>query len=422
MALTFTTALSGLRANSKSLGVTGNNIANANTTAFKSGAINFGDVFHDSLNAPLNGAGLALQVGNGVREVGTTTDFSQGSLDESGSALHAGIQGSGYFVVASETGEVAYTRAGDFTLDRNGNLVTGTGARVQGYQAVDGVVPADAPLTALTAPLGEFAPPIATSEVTFRMNLSAKDAVNSQFHAPVQIFDSKGVAHTLDLIYTKTGNGAYTVTATVDGNAAQLIADGGAAGASANLTFDANGQLTAPDTLAIVPDQAQLNGATLPNIDIGLYSTNPDGSQGPSLVTNYDSTSAVAATEQNGFAAGVLSGLAFGSDGDGTLIAVYTNGQTRTVGQVAIATFNSQEGLRRLGDNLHAETIASGSPSLGRAGAGGRGQVIGGVLEQSNVDIATEFTDLIVAQRGFQANSRVITTINQTLQDVIQIL
>jgi len=422
MSLTFTTALSGLRANSKSLATTGNNIANANTTAFKSGTLNFGDVFHDSLNAPLNGAGLGLQIGSGVHEVGTTTNFSQGSLDESGSPLNAGIQGNGYFVVASESGEQAYTRAGDFTLNRDGYLVTGTGARVQGYMAVNGVVPPDAPLTALKAPLGEFAPPIATSSATFRMNLSAKDAVNTQFHSPVQIFDSLGVAHTLDLIYTKTANGAYTVTATVDGNAAQLSTNGGAAAANANLTFNANGQLTAPNTLAVVADQTQLNGATLPNIDVKLYSTNPDGSQGPSLITNYDSASAVAATDQNGFASGVLSGLAFGSDGDGTLVAVYSNGQTRTVGQVAIATFNSQEGLRQLGDNLLSETLASGPASLGHAATGGRGQVIGGVLEKSNVDIATEFTELIVAQRGFQANSRVITTINQTLQDVIQII
>jgi flagellar hook protein FlgE len=292
MPLTFTTALSGLRANAKSLGVTGNNIANANTTAFKSGAINFGDVFHDSLNAPLNGAGLALQVGSGVHEIGTTTNFTQGSLDESGSALNAGIQGNGYFVVTNEAGETAYTRSGDFTLNREGYLVTSTGARVQGYQAVNGVVPQDAPLVALKAPLGEFAPPVATSKATFRMNLSAKDAVGSEFHSPVQIFDSLGVAHTLDLIYTKTGDGAYTVTATVDGNPAQLSTDGGGPGASANLTFDSNGQLTAPDTLAVVADPAQLNGATLPNVDIGLRATNADGSPGASLITNYDATSA----------------------------------------------------------------------------------------------------------------------------------
>lgn len=422
MALTFSTALSGLRANSEALGVTGNNIANANTTAYKSKSLNFADVFHDSLNAKLNGAGLAVQIGGGVQSVGTTTNFTQGSLDESGSTLNAGIRGNGYFVVASRNGDTAYTRAGDLALNKEGNLVTSTGDLVQGYQAVDGAIPPGAPLNSLQVPLGQFASPVVTANASFHMNLSSTDAVNSEFHAPVEVYDSLGVAHTLDLIYTKTGDGAYTVTATLDGVATQVSIDGGAAGASGNITFDSDGQMTAPDTLAIVPDQTQLDGATLPSINIALYELNDDGTNGQSLITNYNATSAVAATEQDGFASGTLAGLSFSPKGDGVLVAVYSNGQTRTVGQIAIATFNSQEGLSRLGDNLYGETVASGQPSIGAAGTGGRGEVIGGVLEQSNVDIATEFTDLIVAQRGFQANSRVITTINQTLQDVIQII
>lgn len=422
MALTFSTALSGLRANSEALGVTGNNIANANTTAYKSKSLNFADVFHDSLNAKLNGAGLAVQIGGGVQSVGTTTNFTQGSLDESGSTLNAGIRGNGYFVVSSKNGDTAYTRAGDLALDKDGHLVTSTGDLVQGYQAIDGAIPPGAPLNSLQVPLGQFAGPVVTTEASFHMNLSSKDAVTSEFHAPVEVYDSLGVAHTLDLIYTKTADGAYTVTATLDGNASQVSIDGGAAGASGNITFDSNGQLTTPNTLAIVPDQTQLDGATLPSINIALYQLNEDGSNGQSLLTNYNATSAVAATEQDGFSSGTLAGLSFSPKGDGVLVAVYSNGQTRTVGQIAIATFNSQEGLSRLGDNLYGETVASGAPSVGAAGTGGRGEVIGGVLEQSNVDIATEFTDLIVAQRGFQANSRVITTINQTLQDVIQII
>lgn len=422
MALTFSTALSGLRANSEALGVTGNNIANANTTAYKSKSLNFADVFHDSLNAKLNGAGLAVQIGGGVQSVGTTTNFTQGSLDESGSTLNAGIRGNGYFVVSSRNGDTAYTRAGDLALNKEGNLVTSTGDLVQGYQAVDGAIPPGAPLNSLEVPLGQFASPVVTANASFQMNLSSTDAVTSEFHAPVEVYDSLGVAHTLDLIYTKTGDGAYTVTATMDGVATQVSIDGGAAGASGNITFDSDGQMTAPDTLAIVPDQTQLDGATLPSINIALYQLNEDGTNGQSLITNYNATSAVAATEQDGFASGTLAGLSFSPKGDGVLIAVYSNGQTRTVGQIAIATFNSQEGLSRLGDNLYGETVASGQPSIGAAGTGGRGEVIGGVLEQSNVDIATEFTDLIVAQRGFQANSRVITTINQTLQDVIQII
>jgi flagellar hook protein FlgE len=277
-------------------------------------------------------------------------------------------------------------------------------------------------LEPLRTAVGEFAIPVATTSASFRMNLSATAAVNSEFHSAVQVYDSLGVAHTLDLTYTKTGNGAFTVSAELDGNAQTLSADGGAAAASANITFNGNGQLTAPDTLSVTIDQTNLNGASMPSIDIGLYNINPDGSQGPSLITNYDAGSAVSSTQQDGYSSGTLTGLTFSSEGDGTLLAIYNNGQSRVVGQVAIATFNAQEGLRRNGDNLFGETAASGAPALGTPNLGGRGAVLGGVLEESNVDIATEFTDLIVAQRGFQANSRVISTINQTLQDVIQII
>jgi flagellar hook protein FlgE len=422
MSLTFSTALLGLRANSNALSTVGNNIANANTTAYKSSTLNFADVYHDATSARFNGAGVALQIGGGVITAATTTNFSQGTFEDSGSALHAGVQGNGFFVVKDTEGAQNYTRAGVFSLSRDGYLEVPGGQRVQGYTAVDGVIPADAQLSDLRVSLGEFAAPIATDAATFRMNLSAKDAVGSSFHSAVQVFDSLGVAHTLDLTYTKTGNGAYTVTATVDGNAAQLNADGGGGQASANLTFDSDGQLTAPTTLSVIADQTQLNGATLPDIAIGLYNVNPDGSQGASVITNYDAKSAVASTEQNGYASGTLAGLAFSTEGNGELIAVYSNGQTRVVGQLALATFNSQESLRRLGDNLFSETNTSGAPSVGAPATGRRGGVVGGVLEKSNVDIATEFTNLIVAQRGFQANSRVITTINQTLQDVIQII
>lgn len=418
MPLSFSNSLSGLRANSEALGVTGNNISNSNTTAYKAGSINFADVYNDSLSAPLNGAGLALQVGGGVQTAGITTNFNQGLLEESGSALNAGIRGNGYFVVTDRSGSQAYTRAGDFSLDRDGYLVTPTGYRVQGYQAVGGAIPPDAPLTDLKAPLGEFVPPVATSEVNFRINLSAKDAVDSKFHSPVQIYDSLGVAHTLDLVYTKTGDGAYTVEATLDGNPGMLNG-----GDTVDFTFDSDGQLTAPDTLTFTADDTMLHGATLPEVNIALYATNPDGTKGPSFITNYDTASAVASsTNQNGSPSGTLAGLSYSADGSGTLMAVYSNGSTRPIGQLAIATFNSQEGLRRLGDNLVSQTLASGPPSVGPGGTGGRGGVTGGVLEKSNVDIAKEFTDLIVAQRSFQANSRVITTVSQTLQDVIQII
>ena len=185
-----------------------------------------------------------------------------------------------------------------------------------------------------------------------------------------------------------------------------------------SLTFDSDGKLTspaAPGAITITPDQSMLNGATLPSINLNLYQAD-----GTSNITNFAANSSVSSTEQNGFPAGTIAGLA--TDANGTLIAAFTNGQTKPIGQVALAIFNSQDGLKSINNNLYQETIASGVPSIGRAGSGGRGNVVGNALEQSNVDIATEFTNLITAQRSFQANSRVITTFNQTLQDLLQII
>ena len=223
------------------------------------------------------------------------------------------------------------------------------------------------------------------------------------------------------MVYTKQADGSFLMNATMDGVAAQSSVDGGAASANPVLVvFDSNGRISTPATLSIVPDQTVLNGATLPSIEIGLRQLNPDGTPGAGNITNFAATSAVASTDQDGFAAGSLSGISVSADKNGVINAVFSNGQARPIAQFAMAIFNAQGSLAHSGGNLYQETIASGQPSIGTAGSGGRGQIVGGVLEQSNVDLASEFTDLIVAQRGFQANSRVITTINQTLQDLIQ--
>jgi flagellar hook protein FlgE len=423
MGINFSTPLSGLRASSTSLSVAGNNIANANTTAFKSGAPTFADVFTNSLGVRFNGAGAALQTGSGVSTASLNTDFAQGTLNDSTSPTSAAIQGNGYFVVADPAGALAYTRAGDFLVDRAGFLVTPGGFRVQGYPAVNGVIPQGTAVTALQVPIGQTTPPAITTQTTLRINLNSANSAGAEFHAPVRVYDSRGVPHTLDLVFTKQTNGSYSVTATLDGNAAQLSADGGAASATpVTMTFDANGLLTSPDTLSVVPDQTTLGGANLPSIAINLRQTNPDGSLGAANVTNFAASSAVSSTDQDGFAAGILTGLSFSTDQSGTLFALFSNGQKRPLGQVALATFNAQDGLRRVGNNLFEETPTSGQPSIGAPAAGGRGSVVGSALEQSNVSIADEFTVLIVAQRSFQANSRVITTISQTLQDLLQII
>ena len=408
MSFLFGTALSGLRASSDALSVTGHNIANANTTAFKAGAITFSDIMLNSLG--LNGANAPLQIGNGVSVAAISRDFSQGNLTDAGTPTNMAIQGNGYFVVKDGKGVQNYTRAGDFTLDKDGFLVTPGGQHVQGYAAVDGKIPDDALLTSLQVPLGSTVNPKITAEATLRMNLNSSDPVDTKFTASVQVYDSLGVAHSMSVVYTKTADLTYSVAAKLDGNDATV--------APASLTFDSDGKLTSPAAgapLVVTPDQSQLNGATLPTINVNLYQAD-----GTPNVTNFESPSGVSSTSQDGFAAGIISGIL--TDKTGTLTAVFNNGQTRPIGQVALATFNSEDGLKALGGNLFSEAVGSGPASIGRPGSSGRGDVIGQALEQSNVDIATEFTNLIVAQRSYQANSRVITTFNQALQDLLQII
>ncbi len=422
MPLSFNTALSGLRASSESLNVTGNNIANANTNGFRSSSISFSDVYAGTLGVRLNGAGNALQSGNGVRVAAINSNFSQAGFTDSGSATSAAIQGAGFFVVNNRDGERSYTRAGDFTIDRDGFLVTPGGERVQGYAATNGAIAPGVEPTSLRVPLGETLSPRASSAATLRLNLNSADADSSVFHAPVQVFDSRGEAHTLDLSFTKTAGGTCTLTATLDGKPAPTRTDGGAASdAPVEVRFDENGLLISPAALSVVPDQSDLAGATLSEVNINLRDMNADGTPGAPLFTNFAAASNVSATAQDGYAPGALNGIT-SADASGTFYAIFSNGQTRPVGQFAVATFVSEAGLNHVSGTRFTETPGSGQPSIGMAGSGGRGEIVGGVLEQSNVDLATEFTNLIVAQRGFQANSRVITTINQTLQDLLQII
>lgn len=417
----FNSALSGLNANANALNVVGNNISNANTVGFRSSSITFMDVYASHHGMRINRAGNSLQIGDGVQVAAVHTDFSEGGLNESGSPLHAAIQGNGFFVVRNTDGTTGYTRAGDFTVDRNGFILSPTGGRVQGYQAQGGVIAQGTPVTALQLPIGQTLPPQATSQATFRMNLNSSSATGAQFHATMQVFDSLGAEHTMDLTFDRQADGSFLMTATVDGNAAQTSVDGGAAsGAPVSFVFDSNGNLTSPTSLAVVPDQTQLGGATLPSVTINLRETNPDGTPGALNITSYARPSSVSATMQNGYSAGELTGAAV--DPSGNIFGIFTNEQSRIIGQYALATFSSNDGLARLGGNMFGETIASGQPSIGAPGAGGRGVIAGGYLEQSNVNITNEFVELIEAQRGFQANSRVISSLNQTFQDLLQII
>ena len=415
MSFSFNASLSGLNANSNALGVVGNNIANANTIGFRSSNVTFMDVFANSYGARLNGAGNSMQIGNGVQVGAIHTNFSQGNFNEAGSPLQSAIQGNGFFVVRNSDGTQAYTRAGDFTVNNHGQLVASNGGQVMGYMAQDGAIPQGAGLSPLQIPIGQMLAPHASTNATFRMNLNAAAETGSTFHSSMQVFDSLGTSRTLDVTYTRAANGTFDATATVDGHAAQLNG-----GASVNFAFDSSGNLTAPTSLSITPDQTQLGTATLASIDINLRQTNADGTPGAFNITSYATPSAVASSQQDGYGAGELNGAAV--DAQGMIYGTFSNGESRVIGQYALANFNSEEGLGRMGGNMFSETTGSGQAVIGAPGSGSRGLIAGGYVEQSNVNITNEFINLIEAQRGFQANSRVITTLNQTFQDLLQVV
>lgn len=420
MTFSFNSSLSGLNANSSALNVVGNNIANANTVGFRGADITFADVIAGAGGARLNGAGSSLQIGNGVKTSAIHTNFSQGDLDEANSSLQAAIQGKGFFVTRSRDGSFNYTRAGDFTTNKTGNLVSPNGNLVQGYMAQNGVIAPGTPLTDLKIPFGQTLPPQATSQITYRMNLNTDAETGSVFHAPVRVFDSLGKAHTLDLTFTKQADGSFQAAGTLGGNPVQLDADGAGSANNVNFQFDGTGTLISPQTLSVIPDASQLGNASLGAMKLNIRETNPNGSPGELNITGFARPSAISSTIQDGFAAGELVGATV--DANGTIYGNFSNTQSRVIGQYAVAVFNSEESLQRLGGNMFGETLTSGQATIGEAGTGGRGVIAGGYLEKSNVNITNEFVELIQAQRGFQANSRVITSLNQTFQDLLQII
>lgn len=422
MSFSFNTALSGLNANSNALNVVGNNIANANTIGFRSSQITFMDVFANRFGSRLNGAGNSLGIGNGVRTGAVHTNFGQGALSESSSPLHAAIGGNGFFVVQNSDGTRGFTRAGDFSLNRDGVIVSPTGGQVQGFRAVGGQVPPGSPLSNLQLPIGEVYPPKTTTEATIKFNLDSSLAEDASYSISVQVFDSLGGPHALLMKFTKMADGSFDMVATLGGNPAEINADGaGPSAGPVNFTFDSNGQLLTPaESLEIIPDAAELGLAELPSIAINLYELDDAGDPIRSFATSYSANSSQTSTSQDGFPPGDLNNVAI--DNDGNIFGLYSNGQAQIIGQLALAVFDSNEGLGRSGSNMFSETPASGQPSIGAANTGNRGAISGGYLEQSNVNITNEFVELIEAQRGFQANSRVISTANQTFQDLLQMV
>jgi flagellar hook protein FlgE len=411
----FSAGLSGLNANGTYLSVIGNNLANINTIAYKSSTVSFADLVSQNVGGTsLN----PMQVGLGVVTGSISPVFSQGAIENTREATNFAIQGDGFFVVRGEEGN-AYTRAGNFSFNDDGELVTTDGWRVQGYTQVDpatGAVVTTGGLGDIVVPQGVLRPPVATTTIRAQINLDAGAAVTgaANYTASLQVYDALGSPHVVTIDFQKTGAGAWTYTATVP----QADINGGAGVfqlATGNLTFDGAGRLTAPAADIVLTGPATwANGAVGNNI---TWDITPPPAPEPSL-TSFAKASQMAAPDQNGAPAGEASAVAV--TGDGTIMVKF-GGKEVAVGQIALANFNNPKGLNKLGANRYGETQAAGLPNVGTAGTGGRGTMIGSAIEQSNVDIAQEFTQMILAQRGYQANSRTITTSDEVLQETLQL-
>jgi flagellar hook protein FlgE len=414
----FSTSLSGLYANQQKLNVIGNNLANLNTIGFKASTVQFMDLVSQSVGgASMN----PMQIGLGVTTGSISPNFRQGGIETTGIATNVAIQGDGFFVVGSPN-DRSYTRAGDFAFDANGMLVTPDGKPVQGYTAIDpvtGAVITTGQPGDVVIPPGVMRPPTATTLFTTTTNLDSGAAVGSAFTASIQLYDALGEPHVATITYTKTAAGAWDYAMTVPGEEVT----GGTAGtpfqiANGTVSFDAQGRLAqvnggaAADLVVTAP--AWANGAAATNFTWDLVDAN-----GVASLTGFGSPSATSSITQNGTPAGTITAL--GINAAGEILATFGTGAAVVVGQLAVANFNNPQGLTKVGSNRFGESQSSGIANVGTAGTGGRGTLTGGAVEQSNVDIAQEFTQMILAQRGYQANSKAITVTDELLLETLNL-
>ena len=516
--------LTGLTSDSTALNTIANDLANMNTTAFKSQSVNFSDLFYQQIGS--TGAGDPIQRGSGAQVATISTDFTTGSANPTNVDTDVALQGDGFFVI-SDGGNEYLTRAGHFSMDSRGNLTSPSGMSVMGYPAVKGVVNTNAPLTALNIPKGQTQAPQATASFGMTATLNSQAPNGASASSTVKVYDSLGHDYEATVTYTKTANNAWSYsislpdsltansstaggvttinynfgsagatvnagtnltitgpkagggTATIvapaviageslgavgsvgtyadDLNAAitaagitgvtvsttaggqltisgsgisatgSVIQDPVPANATGTLLFDAGGNLVSPASdVAGITFAGLSDGAAVLNMAWDLYGAN--GKANLSQVELSDSSSAssgpptlsVSKTTQDGFASGQYSGFSIGSDG--TITASFDNGQKLSVGQLALANVVNLQGLKHIGSSEYATTLASGTATIGVSGSAGLGTMVGGALEGSNVNISAEFSNLIIAQRAFEASSKAVTTFDTVTQETINMI
>ncbi len=438
---TLNVGASGLGAASAGLGVAGDNIANVGTTGFKETRATFADFM------PRSVFGLAGQgrMGTGVAVNRMSTLFGQGSIDASDSALDMAIDGNGFFMVSSPT-QTFYTRNGEFFVDKSGYVTTADGLRVQGYPAADGLVsPTVGDLTVSSATL----PGVATSSVVVNASLSADtepgtDLATLQFYGTgaggttiseaadaadfttsMTVYDSLGVGHDVAVCFERSADGAWSWRALADASEVLDVTGNpysGNAGeafevASGSVSFDTDGNPVAATQVSTSSWNFRGAAGQTIGFDFGVDAL---GVATAGNLRTSGNTSSVTSLVQDGRGAGELTSVRVGPDG--VVMGSYTNGEQQILGQVALATFEADGGLVRMGGTLFASSINSGEPAVGVAGSGGRGTIAGNALERSNVELEEQFVNMITHQRAFQANSKVVSMADEALQVLVNLV
>lgn len=413
------TGISGLQSNSEAMSVIGNNISNSNTVGFKSSST----LFSDLLSASIASASGSSQVGRGTEISTVKSSFSQGTFQTTSSGTDLAIEGDGFFMVsASDSSEVLYTRNGAFSFDASGYLVNAEGYRVQGktYDA-DGTLSSGDP-TDIQVDINSQIPAHMTEDISLATNLnSGSDVVGpfdltdptstSNYSTSTQVYDGLGNTHLVTTYFTKTSDQNWEWHTVLDSS--ELDASVAGTGdlteiGSGTLTFDSSGNLVS-------------GGSGTTNAGALVWSNGADPSQQISFdfeTTQYSSSSVVISQSQDGYAPGEVVDIEITQDGN--VVANYSNGESINVAMITLATFSNPEGLSKSGGSLYAATASSGQPRVGTPGSS-QGTIFTNSLEQSNVDLAREFVDMITVQNGYSANSRVITTIDEMLQELINL-
>ncbi|MDZ4786471.1 MAG: flagellar hook protein FlgE [bacterium] len=414
------TSQSGIQAHGQSISVIGDNIANISTPGFKAQRAEFANLVAEG---PSGGSSSARgSEGNGVKISNVRTIQSPGAIEQTGRALDAGINGQGFFVVGT-TASPNYTRAGNFSVNSLGNLTTPSGSDVLGFAFVNGTRATT--LSALNL-LNFDTAATATSTMAIGGNVQSSEAIItapanptsftelntlSSYLAGVETIDSLGGQHGISIAFSKTAANTWTAQAYVDGGEVGGVAGTPTLVGTTTLTFDETGKIPEANKAAaqLVLTPAYSGGAAAGNIAVDL-----------SNFTQFASVSTLKDVTQNGVTAGALKGFEIADNGD--VVATLSNGNKSPIGSLAVAGFNNVDGLSKIGDNLYRETVKSGTAITGLAGVGSNGTIEGSALERSTVDLATEMSKIIVDQKGFQANSRIFTKVEELIDQAISML